>query len=153
MIRSNNQQNLNSSNLQQNEYGSFHCSKFEAGKKCDTCKHMRETTSIESYFFKQKFRIHGHLAHDISKENMIRWFVYLIQDLECQKAIVGSTTNPTKSWSAHKSSCNNGPSNSSGLAKHFTMGDGCPNDTGKQKETLNFTLIDYIALMCPLSIW
>ena len=24
------------------------------------------------------------------------------------------------------------------------MGDGCPNDTGKQKETLNFTLIDYI---------
>ena len=105
---------------------------------------MRETSFVESKFYSQKFRIHGHLAHDISKENMLRWFVYLIDDVPCQKSIIGSTTNPTKRWSAHKSSCNNGPSHSTGLAKHFTLGEGCPNDTGKQKETLNFSLIGHI---------
>ena len=30
-----------------------------------------------------------------------------------------------------------------GLSKHFTIGDGCPFDSGRKKETLNFSLIDY----------
>ena len=30
------------------------------------------------------------------------------------------------------------------MSKHFTLGNGCPNDTGREKETLRFTLIDYI---------
>ena len=30
------------------------------------------------------------------------------------------------------------------LSKHFTMRGGCPNDPGRKKETLNFTLVDYI---------
>ena len=55
--------------------------------------------------------IHGHLAHDVTEANMLRWFVYLIKDLPCKKAIVGSTTKPISRWSGHKSDCNNGPSN------------------------------------------
>ena len=105
---------------------------------------MAETTFVESKYFNQKFRIHGHLAHDISKEDMLRWFIYMIEDIPCQKAIIGSTSNPTSRWRNHKSCCNNGPSHSTGLSKHFTLGNGCPNDTGREKETLRFTLIDYI---------
>ena len=85
------------------------------------------------------------LAHDVSPENMLRWFVYMIEDVPCQKTIVGSTTKPTATrWSSHKSSCNNGPSTSTGLSKHFTMNGGCPNDAGREKETLQHTLIDFI---------
>ena len=105
---------------------------------------MVEKHYVESRFFNTKLRIHGHLAHDIAPENMHRWFVYMIDDIPCQKAIVGSTTKPTSRWSNHKSSCNNGPSTSTGLSKHFTMNGGCPNDTGRDKETLQYTLIDYI---------
>ena len=64
--------------------------------------------------------------------------------MPCQKTTVGSTSQPTARWRNHKSTCNNGPSNSTGLSKHFTENEGCPNDTGRQKDTLNFTLIDYI---------
>ena len=105
---------------------------------------MVETNFVESDYFNQKFRIHGHLAHDYSLENLHRWFIYLIEDIPCKKSIVGSTTQPTKRWSNHKSSCNNGPSNSTGLSKHFTMKEGCPNDTGREKNTLRYTLIDHI---------
>ena len=75
---------------------------------------------------------------------MHRWFVYLLEDTPCRKSIVGSTTKPTSRFSNHKSSCNNGPSHSTGLAKHFTLKGGCPNDTGRQKDTLNFTLVDHM---------
>ena len=60
-----------------------------------------------------------------------------------EKIIVGSTQNPVRSWSCHKSTCKKISSKSTGLAKHFTFGDGCPNDLGRQKETLNFILIDH----------
>ena len=61
-----------------------------------------------------------------------------------QKNHLGSTQNPVKRWSCHKSTCNQpSSSNSTGLAKHFTQGRGCPSDPGRQKETLNFTLIDH----------
>ena len=68
----------------------------------------------------------------------------MIEDLPCLKAIIGSTTNPTKRWSAHKSSCNNGPCKNTGLSKHFTLGEGCPYDPGRNKETLNFILVDHL---------
>ena len=64
--------------------------------------------------------------------------------LKVKKAIIGSTTKPTSRWSTHKSNCNNGPSNTTGLSKHFTSKGGCPNDLSRQKETLRFTLIDFI---------
>ena len=41
----------------------------------------------------------------------------------------------------HKSSCNLRNSNSTGLSKHFK--NGCPNDLGRDKMTLDFTLLDY----------
>ena len=63
--------------------------------------------------------------------------------MPCQKIIVGSTQNPVQRWSTHKSTCNKNSSKSTGLSKHFTHGQGCPNDPGRQKETLNFVLIDH----------
>ena len=68
----------------------------------------------------------------------------MIEEFPCEKAIIGSTSNPQSRWRNHKSCCNNGPSHSTGLSKHFTLGNGYPNDTGREKETLRFTLIDYI---------
>ena len=108
-----------SRNMNTLEYGSFHCAKFRNGKRCDMCKHMVEKGYVESKFYKQKFRIHGHLAHDIGVENKKRWFIYQIEDVPCQKSYIGSTTNPTARWRNHKSSCNIGPADKSGLAKHF----------------------------------
>ena len=105
---------------------------------------MRETDSIFSHFYNQKLRIHGHLAHDQAPVNMKRWFVYAIEDTPCMKTIIGSTSKPPERWRNHKSTCNNGPSHSTGLAKHFTLNGGCPNDTGRDKNTLNFTLLDYM---------
>ena len=42
------------------------------------------------------------------------------------------------------SSCNIGPADKSGLAKHFQSKGGCPNDEGTEKSTLDFTLLDYM---------
>ena len=42
-----------------------------------------------------------------------------------------------------KSQANSMSSNSSGLAKHFKDG-GCPNDPGREKENLVFTLVDHL---------
>ena len=55
---------------------------------------MVETNFVESVFYNQKFRIHGHLSHDLSPSDMLRWFIYLIEDIPCNKAIVDSTTKP-----------------------------------------------------------
>ena len=66
----------------------------------------------------------------------------MIEDMPCKKAIIGSTINPQKRWSAHKSDCNNGPCKKTGLSKHFTLNSGCSNDPGRNKESLNFTLVD-----------
>ena len=100
---------------------------------------------VYSEHFKKKVRIHGQLHHDYFERGKRRWWVYLIQDTACNKAIIGSTVNPYKRWSSHKSSCNSkGECKQTGLSKHFTMRGGCPNDPGRRKETLNFTLLDYI---------
>ena len=72
---------------------------------------------------------------------MIRWFIYCIEDVPCNKQIVGSTTNPTSRWRNHKSTCNSEKSTSTGLSNHFRIG--CQNDTGRDKSTLDFTLIDF----------
>ena len=71
---------------------------------------------------------------------MIRWFIYGIIDLPCQLQLVGSTTSPPDRWRTHKSTCNSQKSNSTGLSKHFKLG--CPNDLGRDKITLDFTLLD-----------
>ena len=102
---------------------------------------MREKNSINSFYYITKFRIHGHLKHDYSPEGKIRWFIYSIEDIPCKKQIVGSTQDPVKRWRNYKSTCNSERSNSTGLASHFM--DGCPFDTGKEKTTLDITLIDY----------
>ena len=114
------------------QYGSFHCRKYKMGKKCELCSHMEETDYVYSHYFKTKFRVHGHLSHDFSPIDKKRWYVYLIEDLPCKKSIIGSTTNPYKRWTTHKSTCNKGPSKSTGLAKHFTLNDGCPNNPKKR---------------------
>ena len=43
-----------------------------------------------------------------------------------------------------KTSCNIGPSNCTELSKHFTFNGGHPNELSRLKETLRFTLVDYI---------
>ena len=56
---------------------------------------------------------------------------------------MGSTISPTSRFSSHKSQANSMTSKSSGLAKHFKDG-GCPNDPGREKENLTFTLVDHL---------
>ena len=102
---------------------------------------MKEKDSIQSFQFGIPLKIHGKLAHDKKPDGFLRWFIYCIEDVPCHKKIVGSTTNPTNRWSTHKSHCNSKNSNSTGLSKHFKLG--CPNDMGREKTTLDFTLIDY----------
>ena len=102
---------------------------------------MKQTGTIESIHYKTKAKIHGHLQHDYHPEGKIRWFIYSILDMPCQKLIIGSTQNPLERWRNYKSTCNKENSNSMGLSKHFM--DGCPFDQGKEKKTLNYTLIDY----------
>ena len=89
------QQSLLSTQNENFIYGSFHCEKFKRGKKCELCSHMRETNFIYSHQYKTKFRIHGHLSHDLSLApiDKKRWYVYQIEDIPCQKQIIGSTNN------------------------------------------------------------
>ena len=105
---------------------------------------MKETTFIESYYFKTKFKVHGYLAHDWAPDNKIRWYIYTIQDVPCGKLYCGSTQSPVARFSVHRSTCNNPHKQrhgGTGLCKHFR--DGCPNDDGRDKNNLRFTLIDY----------
>ena len=102
---------------------------------------MTERQYVESFHFGTSSKIHGHLAHDKGPIGMLRWFIYSIEDVPCQLKIVGSTTNPASRWRTYKSTCNSKNSNSTGLAKHFKTG--CPNDLGKDKNTLDFTLLDF----------
>ena len=71
----------------------------------------------------------------------ICWFIYKITDIPCNKIIIGSTQNPKERWANYKSCCNRKKSNGTGLCKHFM--EGCPNDSGPQKSSLNFTLVDF----------
>ena len=81
------------------------------------------------------------MAHDKAPIGKVRWFIYSICDLPCNKIIVGSTQDPKLRWANYKSTCNLKKSNATGLCKHFK--DGCPNDTGVDKSTLDFTLINF----------
>ena len=103
---------------------------------------MREKSTIDSIFFNKKLKIHGHLAHDQAPLGYIRWFIYSIRDLPCNKQIIGSTQDPKSRWANYKSCCNLKKSNGTGLCKHFM--EGCPNDSGNEKSTLDFTLVDYL---------
>ena len=76
-------------------------------------------------------------------DGKIRWFIYQIVDKPCNLVYVGSTQSPTSRWSQHKSKANSMVSNSTGLSKHFMNG-GCPNDLGREKTTLSFSLVDYL---------
>ena len=71
------------------------------------------------------------------------WYIYQIVDEPCHLIYVGSTISPTSRFSSHKSQANSMTSKSSGLAKHFKDG-GCPNDPGREKENLTFTLVDHL---------
>ena len=102
---------------------------------------MKEREFVQSFHHNVSSKIHGNLSHDKWPNGMIRWFVYLIEDIPCHKQIVGSTSDPAARWRNHKSTCNSRNSNSTGLSKHFKLG--CLNDTGRDKLTLEFTLLDY----------
>ena len=102
----------------------------------------QETTHVMSLHFNKQFAIHGHLIHlKPTHKPKLRWFVYLLEDLPCKLQYVGSTTDVCGRWAATKSACNRANSNSTGLYKHFL--NGCPNDTGRQKEHIRLTLVDY----------
>ena len=102
---------------------------------------MIEKECVKSTYFGIYSKIHGHLSHDWIPQGFHRWFVYSIEDIPCQKRIVGSTNSPCERWRNHKSQCNSKKCKSTGLSKHFM--EGCPNDLGRSKTTLDFTLLDY----------
>ena len=102
---------------------------------------MVEKDHVQSFHFQNSLKIHGHLAHDKIPEGFLKWFIYSIEDVSCHKKIVGSTTKPTDRWGVHKSHCNSKNSKSTGLSGHFKMG--CPNDLGREKQTLDIRLLDY----------
>ena len=89
-----NVQQQNEAQVDTETWGSFHCTKKKSGKVCDLCNHMQEKTTIESIHFNLKLKIHGHLAHDKAPIGKVRWFIYSICDLPCNKIIVGSTQDP-----------------------------------------------------------
>ena len=124
-------------------WGSWHCVKFRNGGRCETCRHMKETETVESFHFGTKIKIRGHLRHDFSPPGKIRWYIYQIVDEPCHLIYTGSTQLPTKRFLSHKSCCNSESSQSTGLSKHFVNG-GCPNDRGREKDTLTFTLVDHL---------
>ena len=111
------------------------------GKKCDLCDHMVEKSLVNSIYYNRNFKIHGHLAHDHAPIGKIRWYIYNINDVPCNKQIIGSTQDPKLRWANYKSTCNKRNSRSTGLCSHFM--EGCPNDPGPDKMTLDFSLIDF----------
>ena len=104
---------------------------------------MKPTDHTISLHFGTKIGIHGHLAHDFSPPGKTRWFIYQIVDIPCQLIYVGSTTSPTSRFATHKSQCNSEKSKGTGLSNHFREGN-CPNDEGREKWTLEFTLVDFL---------
>ena len=98
---------------------------------------------VESMFFNKKFAIHGRLVHiKPSVKPKLRWFIYLMEDLGCRLQYVGSTTDICARWAATKSACNKANSNSTGLYKHFQ--EGCPSDSGQEKDNIRLTLLDFL---------
>ena len=104
---------------------------------------MVETETVDSFHFNTKIKIRGHLRHDYTPPGKVRWYIYQIVDNPCHLLYVGSSQRPTQRFLRHKSSCTSESSHSTGLSKHFLNG-GCPNDMGKGKENLTFTLVDHL---------
>ena len=126
------------------KWGSFRCEKFRTKNKCDFCLHVNETSYVYSLHYRKMFKIRGHLRHDYSEKDNIRWFVYLIEDIICMKQYIGSTVGLLKRWANHKSECNlkNVKTCRTGLTKHFI--NGCNGDNDKLKSNLTITMIDYL---------
>ena len=104
---------------------------------------QRETSCVKSLHNGRKFAIHGHLVHlPAGQKRKLRWFVYLLEDLECNLQYIGSTTDVCSRWSSTKSACNKKNSVSTGMYKHFM--EGCPNDRGLGKEHIRLTLVDFL---------
>ena len=73
----------------------------------------------------------------------LRWFVCLLEDTACMLQYIGSTTDVCSSrWSSTKSARNKEGSVCTGMYKHVK--EGCPNDTGREKDHLRLTMIDYM---------
>ena len=103
---------------------------------------MKPTDFIYSHHFKTKIKIRGHLSHDYSPRGLIRWYIYTIEDMPCKLLYVGSSQSLVARFSSHKSSCNSENLRLLAWLNTLQMG-GCPNDLGRQKETLN-TLVDHM---------
>ena len=101
---------------------------------------MKERNVIQSFQFGTKHEIWKHLAHDKVPNNVMRYWIYAIDD-PCPTLYVVYTTNLVARFSTHKNTANSKKSNATGLAKHFK--NGCPSDDGdKRKSILNVTIVD-----------
>ena len=85
--------------------GSFQCNNHKLGRKCDLCKHMKDKVEfVYSQHFRTKHPVRGHLVHQPrDRPFKDRWFVYLIEDVYCNKQYIGSTTDMYGRWGNHKS--------------------------------------------------
>ena len=124
--------------------GTYHCDTYSHHGRCDVCSHMEEQSFVQSEFYNgRKFAIHGRNVHSKATEGSpMKWFVYLEEDLPCHLQYVGSTVSMTSGWANTKMRCNKRDSDATGLYKHFR--DGCPNDTGVNKQTIRISLIDFM---------
>ena len=84
-------------------WGSWHCAKFRNGGRCEACRHMTETETVDSFHFGTKIKIRGHLRHDYAPPGKIRWFIYQIVDNPCHLIYTGSSQLPAKRFLSHKS--------------------------------------------------
>ena len=124
--------------------GTYHCDLYTRTGKCDVCSHMVQRSFVQSQYFNgRKFAIHGRNIHSKATDSSpMKWFVYLEEDLPCHLQYVGSTVSMTSRWANTKQRCNKRDSDSTGLYKHFR--DGCPHDTGPNKQMFRFSLIDFM---------
>lgn len=108
---------------------------------------MVETDTVYSLHFQQHFKVRGLLKHDYAPDGIIRWFIYLINDMSCHKQYTGSTNDIKKRWANHKSDCNISlkadrckklqPSDiakKTGLCRHFLKG--CKGNLNMEKSNL-----------------
>ena len=104
---------------------------------------MMETRSVLSMHFEVNHSVSGHNIHlPATQKQKLRWFVYLEEDTKCKLQYVGYTTSMTHRWANTKKMCNDKKSSGTGLENHFK--DGCPNDTGKNKDHVNITLLEHL---------
>ena len=119
------------------------CKKYKKSNKCDFCSHVIETDNFFNKHEKKRNRVHGHLRHDYAPMNKIRWFVYVIIDIHCEKYYVGSTVNPVFRWANHKkeTSAKTKEKCTTALSRHFVVG--CPGDINRNKSHLKIILVDH----------